>query len=144
MVHTSNYLKNCLYFSANALSRSITRMAERAFKETDLSPSHAFAIMLVNDQPGITIKELSEHLHLAHSTMVRFIDKLAYNGFVERKQGKRVVEVYPTEKAAEIQKEIEAAWKRLYADYSDILGKDNGDALTKKIFEANQRIEKLT
>lgn len=143
MKNTSIYLQNCLYFTANALARNITRMAEKAFKDTDLSPSYAFAIMLVNDQPGITIKELSEHLHLAHSTVVRFVDKLVHNGFVERKQGKKIVQIYPTDKAKRIQVDIEAAWKQLYSDYSDILGKDNGDKLTKDIFLANQRVEDL-
>ncbi|MCJ2164340.1 MULTISPECIES: MarR family transcriptional regulator [unclassified Pseudodesulfovibrio] len=143
MQNTSLYLQNCLYFTANALARNITRMAERAFKDTDLSPSHAFAIMLVNELPGITIKELSEHLHLAHSTMVRFTDKLVYLDLVERKQDKRVVRVYPTDKAREMQKDIKTAWTRLHEDYSKILGREQGDELTRTIFKANQRIEDL-
>lgn len=144
MTHTSLYLQNCLFFSANALARNITRMAEKAFKETGLAPSYAFAIMLVNEQPGITIKELSEHLHLAHSTMVRFTDKLVYGGYVERKHDKRVVKVYPTDKAHGIKKNIEMAWKQLYEDYSEILGKKQGEELTKEIFTANQKIENMS
>jgi len=141
MKNVSLYLQNCLYFSANALSRSITRMAEAAFKDTDLSPSHAFAIMLVNDQPGITIKELADHMHLAHSTLVRFVDKLVYQGLVERKQEKRITRIHPTDGARAIQAEIEAAWKRLYEDYSAALGKENGKALTREIFKANRKLE---
>jgi len=143
MTHTSLYLQNCLFFSANALARNITRMAEKAFKETDLAPSYAFAIMLVNEHPGLTIKELSKHLHLAHSTMVRFTDKLVYRGYVERKHDKRVVRIYPTDKARDIQKDIEKAWKQLYENYSKILGTNQGKELTKEIFKANQKIEDL-
>jgi len=143
MKNTSLYLQNCLYFSANALARNITRMAETAFKDTDLSPSYAFAIMLVNEQPGITIKELSEHLHLAPSTLTRFVDKLVYRDLVERKQNGKLTQVYPTENAAAIQKDIEAAWKQLYEDYNAIIGKEFGDELTQDIFKANQKIEDL-
>jgi len=33
-------IHNCLYFTSNALARVFTRMAERAFRVTGLSPSH--------------------------------------------------------------------------------------------------------
>ena len=144
MTKTSLYLQNCLYFTANALARTATRMAEKAFKETDLSPSHAFAIMLVVDQPGITIKELSEHLHLAPSTLTRFTDKLVHQGLVERSQQGKLVRVYPTAQAKTMRREIEAAWKRLYEDYSAILGEADGAALTREVFTANQKLEDLT
>jgi len=144
MKQPSLYLQNCLYFTANALARSITRMAEQAFRDTGLSPSHAFAIMLVNDQPGITIKELAEHLHLAPSTLTRFTDKLVYAGLVERKQQGKLTRVYPTDKGQAMQADIERAWTRLHEAYADVLGRESGDALTKTIFKAHQRLEDLT
>jgi hypothetical protein len=38
----------CLYFSANALARAITRIAEEKFALIGLSPSHAFLVILTN------------------------------------------------------------------------------------------------
>lgn len=143
MPHSSLYLQNCLYFTANALARNITRMAERAFKDTGLSPSHAFAIMLVNDLPGMTNTELARNLHLAPSTLTRFMDRLVYQGFVERKHKGKIVRIYPTDKARQAQADIEAAWKRLHEDYSAILGEKKGADLTRSLFEANRKLEDL-
>lgn len=139
----SHYLSNCLYFTANILSRNIGKMADAAFKEVGLSPAHAFMMMLVNDQPGITQKELSEHLDLAPSTLTRFADKLVYGGFIERDQEGKIVRIYPTKEGKALQPSIEAAWKRLYENYSKILGKENGDELTKAIDTANKRLNDL-
>lgn len=144
MPKNSDYLKNCLYFSANALSRNITKMAEKAFKDTGLSPSYAFMIMLVNEQPGMTIKELTEHLHLAPSTLTRFADKLVYKDLVERKHKGKTVRIYPTSKGKKLSQPIADAWKKLYTDYSAILGEQAGADLTQTIYEANSRLEDLS
>lgn len=140
-VTCGTYLHNCLYFTANALARNIGKMADKAFKETGLAPSHAFMIMLVNEQPGITQGELCGHLHLAPSTLTRFADKLEKKGVLTREKEGKTVKVYPTEQGKELGKPIAAAWKRLYHDYSAILGKDEGDELTRTIGQASARIE---
>jgi DNA-binding MarR family transcriptional regulator len=144
MKKPSLYLQNCLFFTANALARSVSRMAEKAFRDTGLSPSLAFAVMLVNDQPGITVTELADHLHLAPSTLTRFTDKLVYQDLVERKQEGKLTRVYPTERAGAIQPEIEKAWTRLHENYCAVLGREAGDALARETFAAHQRIEDLT
>lgn len=140
----SEYLHNCLYFTANSLARNIGKMADTAFKDTGLSPSHAFMMMLINDQPGMTLKELGEHLHLAPSTLSRFADKLVYKGYIERDQEGKSVRIYPTTDGKALAKPIEAAWKTLFEDYSAILGKDEGIELTKVIDVANKRLEELS
>lgn len=37
-----DYFQGCLYFTLSKLNKSINRMAEDAFKELELAPSHAF------------------------------------------------------------------------------------------------------
>ncbi len=134
-------LHHCLYFTANTLSRVITRMAEEEFKITGLSPSHAFLMMLVNDNPGIGQKELCEHLHLAPSTVTRFIDSLVYRGYLIRKSKGKASKIYSTDKGKHLKKPIDAAWKSLYYRYSRILGMKKGDQLTKIINDAGQKLE---
>jgi len=114
-----------------------------AFKGTGLSPSHAFMMVLINEQPGITQKELSEHLALAPSTLTRFADKLVYNGFIEREQKGKIVRIYPTREGAELTPAIENAWKTLHDQYSKVLGTEKGHELTSLIDQANQQLENL-
>jgi DNA-binding MarR family transcriptional regulator len=144
MKKPSLYLQNCLFFTANALARSVSRLADKAFRGTGLSPSLAFAVMLVNDQPGITVTELADHLHLAPSTLTRFTDKLVYQDLVERKQEGKLTRVFPTDRARDIQPEMEKAWTRLHQDYCAVLGRKAGDALARETFAAHQRLEDLT
>ena len=134
-------LHHCLYFTANALSRVVARMAEEEFKTTGLSPSHAFLMMLVNDNPGIGQKELGEQLHLAPSTVTRFIDSLVYRGYLIRKSQGKVSNIHSTNKGKQLKKPIDAAWKNLYHRYSKILGTKEGDRLTRLIDEAGQKLE---
>ncbi len=137
----SSLLHHCLYFTANALSRVIARMAEEEFKITGLSPSHAFLMMIVNDNAGIGQKELGEQLHLAPSTVTRFIDSLVYRGYLIRKSKGKVSKIYSTKKGNELKKPIDAAWKSLYQRYSRILGIKEGDRLTQLIDDAGQKLE---
>ena len=133
-------LHNCLYFTANSLSRIITRMAEEEFRKTGLSPSHAFLMMLVTDSPGIGQKELCEKLHLAPSTVTRFIDALVYKGFLTRQSEGKASNVYPTKAGEALRKPIDEAWKRLHQRYAKVLGIKEGDELTAMIDTASQKL----
>ena len=64
---------NCLYYSANALSRLMTRMADEEFALAGVSSSYAFLLMTVNGQPGIQPKEISQKRQLTPSTVTRFL-----------------------------------------------------------------------
>lgn len=130
----------CLYFTANSLSRVITRMAEEAFQKTGLSPSHAFLIMLVTDHPGIGQKELSEKLRLAPSTVTRFVDALVYKGYLTRMSEGKASNVYPTEAANELRGPIDDAWESLHQRYADVLGHKTGDDLTAMIDAAAAKL----
>lgn len=133
-------LHNCLYFTANSLSRIITRMAEEEFRKTGLSPSHAFLMMLVADSPGIGQKELCEQLHLAPSTVTRFIDALVYKGFLIRQSEGKASNVYATKEGEKLRKPIDEAWKRLHQRYAKVLGLKEGDELTAMIDAASKKL----
>lgn len=141
MDQEKSLLHHCLYFTANALSRVIARMAEEEFKITGLSPPHAFLMMVVNDNPGIGQKELGGQLHLAPSTVTRFIDSLVYRGYLNRKSKGKVSKIYSTNKGKQLTKSIDTAWKNLYHRYSRVLGMKEGDQLTQLIDEASQKLE---
>ncbi len=141
MEKEKSLLHHCLYFTANTLSRTIARMAEEEFKTTGLSPSHAFLMMIVCDNPGIGQKALGQQLHLAPSTVTRFIDSLVYRGYLIRKNKGKTSAIYSTNKGKRLKKPINAAWKSLYHRYSMILGEKEGDRLTQLIDNASQKLE---
>ncbi len=136
------FLRNCLFFTANRLSRAITKIAEEEFASTGLSPMYGYLILLVNGTPGITQKELAEKLSVAPSTLTRFIDKLEIRRLAERKvQGKTVL-VYPTDKGRELEETIRLASKKLKESYSAILGFEDSSKLSADILASSERLEK--
>ena len=141
MPHDLPILHKCLHFTANSLSRAIGKMAEEEFRVTGVSPSHAFLMMLVNAKPGITQTELADELNLAPSTVTRFIDKLAHNGYLERRTAGKSSKIYPTDKGCQLEETIYAAWHRLFERYSAILGEDHSRELTQLIDQASQKLE---
>jgi DNA-binding MarR family transcriptional regulator len=142
MAKENSILHNCLYFTANSLSRVITKMAEQEFMGTGLSPSHAFLIMLVDEQPGILQKELCEKLNLAPSTVTRVIDTLVYRGFLTRQVKGKSTMVFPTKEGEALQESIHKAWKNLHLRYAKVLGLKEGDDLTARVDKASIELGK--
>ena len=140
MAKSKSILHNCLYFTANSLARVITRMADEEFRRTGLSPAHAFLMMLVNDNPGIGQKELCEQLHLAPSTITRFVDTLVYKGYLTRHAAGKASMVYATEAGENLRKPIAEAWKCLHQRYATVLGFEEGDELTAMIDDASNKL----
>ena len=138
---TREILTNCLYFTANSLSRVITRMAEEAFRPTGLSPSHVFLLMLANENPGIGPKEMSDYLQLAPSTVTRFVDALVGKGLLERRAEGKTVGLFPTPEGSKLQPVIAEAWQAFHRRYCDILGESEGDALAVTLNEAAGKLE---
>ena len=140
MGNSKTLLNNCLLFTANSLARVITRMAEEEFRITGLSPSHAFLLMSVNDNPGIGSKALSEHLQLAPSTVTRFVDSLVYKGLLVRETEGRETSLTLTPAGLDLQKIIMKSWKNLHERYAKILGRKEGDDFTHLVDEMSKKL----
>lgn len=111
-------------------------MADEEFKKIGLSPSHAFVLKLTIENPGIGPKELSEKLHLAPSTVTRFVDLLVNRKMVSRNIEGKSVRLFSTKKGEEMGVPISTAWNSLYERYSSLIGKKRGDELAKMISDA--------
>ena len=131
----------CLYHSANAFARVMTKMADEAFAPTGLSTSYAFLLMTVNDSPGIQPKTISRQMQLTPSTVTRLIEKMEYRGLLERRSVGRATEVYPTEQSLALKPKLKKAWQSLYKQYTKILGKESANVLTENIYEAYVAID---
>ncbi len=129
----SSYCK-CLYYSANALARIITKMAEEEFAAVNLAPSYAFVVMTVNKRPGLLAGELAEIMMLTPSTVTRLLEKLENQQLVKRHTEGRITMIYPTPQSVELNQAIQTAWGKLYTRYTDILGKEFAHQITEDIF----------
>lgn len=134
-------VENCLYFQTNNLSRILSRMADKAFRPVGLSPSHAFLLMKVNDEPGIQPSQLSEILGLTPSTITRLIEKMEYQGYLKRVSEGRATRVEPTEQCLAKDSDIRKAWANLQNNYTNILGDRYTEVLTEMSVKAIDQLE---
>mgnify|MGYP000041248217 CR=1 FL=1 len=137
----SHPLECCLFFTANSLARDITRMGEEEFASIGMTPSYSFLMMLAIDSPGISQKELSTAMNMAPSTVSRFIDALVRRGLLHKDVQGRTTYIHPTEKGIQLQESIQEVWKNLYERYSEILGQESGDELTRLCLEASRKLQ---
>jgi len=142
MTKSKSILHNCLYFTANSLARVISRMADEEFRRTGLSPSHAFLMMLVNDHPGVGQTELCRQLHLAPSTVTRFIDALVYKGYLTRQSEGKASRIFATREGENLRPSIADAWESLHRRYAKVLGLREGDELTAMIDAASNQLNR--
>jgi DNA-binding MarR family transcriptional regulator len=140
-ISTRGILRDCLYFTANALARTISRIADQEFCATGLSPSHAFLLMLVAERPGTAQKELGEALQLAPSTVTRFVDSLVHRNLLTRQSSGRIATVSLTRNGRQLLPAIHEAWWGLHRRYSARLGKAAGEELTRAIDRAQRQLE---
>lgn len=138
---SNNLLECCLFFTANSLARVITRMGEEEFASVGMAPSYAFIITLVADTPGVSQKELAANLHMAPSTVSRFIDVLVKRGLLRKEEQGRNTFIHPTEKGLAMKPAISAAWRGLYERYVKVLGKEEGEKLTRLTADAYRKLE---
>src|SRR6185312_10666430 len=92
----------CLYFSSNALARKVEKLAQESWKPVGLSPSHAYLLMIVIEDPGVQPGTLANELQLQPSTITRLIEKLEQKKLVVRVMEGKITNVYPTSKAKEL------------------------------------------
>lgn len=137
----ANLLECCLFFTANSLSRVITKMGEEEFATVGMTPSYAFILSIVVDTPGVPQKELAAQLHMAPSTVSRFVDALVAKGFITKKLEGRNTFIFPTDSGEALKPAIGKAWFSLYERYSNILGKEQGENITAMTNMASKKLQ---
>jgi DNA-binding MarR family transcriptional regulator len=123
----------CLYFSANALARKAEKLAHQSWDPVGLSPSHAYLLMLVIDDPGIQPGMLGEQLQLSPSTITRLLEKLEKQKLLVRTFEGRLANVYPTPKGKALKPDLDKALTHFFQTYSSILGKEESIALVRNM-----------
>ncbi len=126
----SRYRK-CMYFSANALARKIEKLAGESWGVVNLSPSHAYLLMIVIEEPGIQPGMLANELQLKPSTITRLIEKLEEKKLVVRIAEGKATNVYATPTGKELLPKLKECLAKFYESYKNILGtKESAELVT--------------
>lgn len=136
----SKYCK-CLYFTANALARKIEKLAMESWSKVDLSPSHAYLLMLVIEEPGMQPTSLSEHLQLQPSTITRLLEKLEGKKLLGRTYEGKLTNVYPTPKGKDLLPKLKECLNEFYSRYSEILGREESAKLVQNMGRIADKLE---
>ena len=132
----------CLYFTSAALARKVEKLANESWKKVNLSPSHAYLLMAVLEEPGIQPSALSDELHLQPSTITRLIEKLEEKKLAVRTSEGKVTNVYPTPKAKELQPKMKDCLNRFYQQYSGLIGEQESSRLVHNMAKVADRLDK--
>jgi MarR family transcriptional regulator, organic hydroperoxide resistance regulator len=125
--------RHCMYFVANALGRRIEKLAMETWKRVDLSPSHAYLLMLVIEEPGMHPTALSEQLILTPSTITRLIEKLEGKELVTRTTEGKMTKVFPTAQGKELYPKLQECLTHFIENYTHILGKEESIRMVKNM-----------
>jgi DNA-binding MarR family transcriptional regulator len=132
----------CIYWASSALARKINKLAEDAWAPMGLAPGQAYLLSLVLDEPGRQPLDLSEELHLAPSTITRFIEKLEDNKLVIRVCEGKTTSVYPTQKAKGLITEINNCRNSFSQALEGVLSKAESQALVKSMLQVADKLGK--
>lgn len=124
----STYSK-CLYFTASALARKVEKLAIDSWKKIDLSPSHAYLLLLVLTEPGIAAGSAANELQLTPSTITRLIEKLENKKLLIRAAEGKQTNLYPTQKARDLKPIMKSCVNDFHEKYVGILGEKESNQL---------------
>jgi DNA-binding MarR family transcriptional regulator len=133
----------CLFYSANALARATTRVAEQVFAPVGLAPSAAYVLMTVLREPGTSPGHIAEVMMLDRSTVTRLLERLEAKGLVRRKARGRAVEVSPTPAAGTLKRRLASCARTAAERFGKLVGQEM-PRLTSDVFAAAVRMEGAT
>lgn len=131
----------CLYFTSAALARKVEKLAVESWKPVGLSPSHAYMLMAVLEEPGIQPTVLGKHLQLQPSTITRLMQKLERQKLLVRTTEGRITNVYPTPKAKELRPKMKECMQHFYQQYIEALGKEESTKLVQSMTKIADKLK---
>jgi MarR family transcriptional regulator, organic hydroperoxide resistance regulator len=130
----------CIYFSSNALARKTEKLATAVWKKVDLSPSHAYLLMIVLADPGVQPGALSAELHLTPSTITRLLEKLEDKKLVIRNTEGKATNVYPTAKSKEMKTLLQECADEFQKNCIALFGKDESGRFVNSMNKISDKL----
>jgi DNA-binding MarR family transcriptional regulator len=116
------------------------KLALESWKPVNLSPSHAYLLMLVIEKPGIQPGALAEEMQLTPSTITRLLEKLEERRLVIRNSDGKMINVFPTSKAKEMLGKLNDCVNHFYEAYSSIIGKEEGMKMVQHMNKVTEQL----
>ena len=135
--------EHCLYFNTNTLARQLNAVWEKSFESYDLSPSHAYLLLIVLKSPGLCQQELTEKMSLNKSTITRFIMSLEKKGLLIRKDksiDQREKLIFPSNKSIAIHNELAKTCDDLYSTMCEVVGKEQLESFVNVARKINDNL----
>ena len=107
----------------NVISRCGNMYRNERLKDTDLGTAHHTYLFNICRNPGISQERLSRMIYINKSNVTRNLAVLEKNGYIERRpseQDKRVMLVYPTQKAEDTLPKL----RQIMRDWNDLVAAD--------------------
>jgi len=123
----------CLYFTTNALARKTEKLAMVSWSKVDLTPSHGYLLMMVNEVPGVQPTFIADQLQLSPSTVTRLMAKLEAKKLLVRLTEGKTTYVYPTAKGKALFPRLKMCQEEFSRNYNRILANDQLDEFVKTI-----------
>lgn len=133
MKATESKYNQCLYFAANTLARKVEKLALESWKPVKLSPSHAYLLMMVLEQPGLQPCCLADHLQLSPSTITRLIEKLEEKQLVSRVTEGKTTLVYPSIKGVALLPLLKACAKDFHNNSCCLIEKEERETMVSNM-----------
>ena len=140
MKSSESKFSKCLYFTANALARKVEKLAIDSWKPVGLSPSHAYLLMMVLEEPGLQPGCIANHLQLTPSTVTRLIEKLEEKKLAIRTTEGKITNVYPTPKAKNLQLQMNDCRQHFYKNCCGVLSTEESNQLVTNMHQIADKI----
>ena len=131
----------CMYFISAAFARKVERLAVTSWKEVNLSPSIAYLLMLVIEEPGCQPTYIGNHLHLKPSTVTRFVEKLEERKLIIRTTEGKLTNIYPTPKGKEMYPELKKCLQDFMSRYDKLIEKNEATKLLDTMRKVADKID---
>lgn len=128
--------EQCLYFNTTSLARQLEREWTMAFKPFGLTPSQAFILRTILDNPDSLQNDLAKGMNITKATASRVLDGLEKLGLIERitsEKDARETLIRPTKKAKAIKDGLNEASGAVTKRFKKLLGANEFDEVVSKI-----------
>lgn len=135
-----------LYSLVHALVRGYEKCDRECVKSLGITASQGSSLLAFPDQGNLTMKELSEAMGLAESTMTRVADQLVKKNLVKRDidaLDRRVVRVSLTSKGRNMRTSLEKSLQEIFSTGLADIGKEERNKMLSSLRRLVSAVEEL-